>query len=267
MIPLLSHLNKRSDYVVDSPRYSRSQRMDIWQPARLHSPAPVLVFIPGGGWTWGSRKFQGYQLMSTLCDQGWICVSVGYRTAPQNRWPAPFEDVTSAWMWVIDNIHEYGGDVDRMAIAGASAGGHMASLLGLTNSFTPDAVVSMYAPYSWDSGRLDHILIDNYVERVVVGKSRRHRPDIYQDASPIHQVGAAVPPFQIVHGTADIITPFSGAKAFFNKVSLVSTGVCELYTVNGGQHGFDLLNQRQADDAIDAITGFLDFSVVGEVAA
>ena len=143
MIPFLTNAGKRSQYVVDSPLYSRTQRLDIWLPERIDEPAPVLMFIPGGAWTIGDRRGQGYGLMSHMCDQGWICAAINYRTAPFNRWPAPFEDVSVAWAWVVNNIAEYGGDINRIAVAGVSAGGHMASLLGLIDPIQPDAVVSM----------------------------------------------------------------------------------------------------------------------------
>lgn len=261
MIPFIADLGKRAEYVIDSPTYSRTRRLDIWRSENADADAPVMMFIPGGGWTVSKRQGQAHALMARLCDRGWICTVPEYRTAPIHRWPAPYDDVIAAWEWTVDNIHKYGGG-DFISISGASAGGHMASLLSLSDLGIPrpDATVSMYAPYSWDSRRLDHRLINEYVERVVVQRSRKDGADYYYYASPIHLVDNAVdiPPWLVVHGTSDFVTPCSGAKAFFNKLDKASRSNVEMLTIPGGQHAFDLINQRQADSAIEGIVEHLE---------
>ena len=95
-------------------------------------PAPVLVFVPGGAWVFGSRVLQGHALMAHLAEQGWVCLSVQYRTSPRHRWPRQIIDVKAAIAWARANADQYGGDRTFVAVAGCSAGGHMASLVGLT---------------------------------------------------------------------------------------------------------------------------------------
>ena len=95
-------------------------------------PAPVLLFIPGGAWVHGSRLLQGYALMSHLAEMGWVCLSIDYRVAPHNPWPAHITDVKTAIAWARANVDKFGGDRNFVAIAGTSAGGHLAALAGLT---------------------------------------------------------------------------------------------------------------------------------------
>ncbi|PRC60832.1 esterase, partial [Mycobacterium sp. ITM-2017-0098] len=63
---------------------------------------------------------------------GWICVSIDYRVSPRNTWPDHIVDVKRALAWIKEHIAEYGGDRNFVAIAGTSAGGHLAALAGLT---------------------------------------------------------------------------------------------------------------------------------------
>ena len=108
------------------------QLLDVWRREDLVGPAPVLVFLPGGAWVFGSRALQGHELMAHLAELGWVCLSVQYRTSPRYRWPRQIIDVKAAIAWARANADQYGGDRNFVAVAGCSAGGHMASLAGLT---------------------------------------------------------------------------------------------------------------------------------------
>ncbi len=91
-------------------------------------PAPVLLFVPGGAWVHGSRILQGYALLSHLAEQGWVCLSIDYRVAPHHRWPRHITDVKAAIAWARANVDKFGGDRNFVAVAGCSAGGHLAAL-------------------------------------------------------------------------------------------------------------------------------------------
>ena len=70
--------------------------------------------------------------MSHLAANGWVCLSVDYRVSPNNPWPQHIADVKTAIAWARANVDRFGGDRDFVAIAGCSAGGHLAALAGLT---------------------------------------------------------------------------------------------------------------------------------------
>ena len=70
--------------------------------------------------------------MSRMVELGWICVSINYSKSPRSKFPAHIIDVKRAIAWVRENIADYGGDPDFIAITGGSAGGHLASLAALT---------------------------------------------------------------------------------------------------------------------------------------
>jgi hypothetical protein len=114
--------------------HGRANTLDIWRRRDLprDGRAPVLVHVPGGGWVLGWRRAQAYPLLSYLAACGWVCVSIDYRVSPVHSWPAHIVDVKQALAWVKGNIADAGGDPKFVAVAGESAGGHLAALAALT---------------------------------------------------------------------------------------------------------------------------------------
>lgn len=122
--PVWKALEHRRNVYRSSVRYGDhpSQLLDVWRPKELPAqPAPVLIFVPGGAWVHGSRILQGYALMAHLAEMGWVCLSIDYRVAPNNRWPQHITDVKTAIAWARANVDKFGGDRDFVAIAGTSA--------------------------------------------------------------------------------------------------------------------------------------------------
>ena len=122
--PLRHARRLRSRYLFRSAvRYGDApqQLLDVWRrPDLSGGHAPVLVFVPGGGWLHGGRQLQGYSLMSHLAERGWVCVSVQYRVAPRHRWPRHIRDVRAAVAWVRAHIDQFGGDPRFVAVAGCA---------------------------------------------------------------------------------------------------------------------------------------------------
>ena len=85
---------------------------------------PVLVFVHGGGFRGGSRSGQPYpdNIPAWAVHEGMVAVSIDYRLAPENLWPAGANDLSSALQWVRTHIARYGGDPDRIVLLGHSAG-------------------------------------------------------------------------------------------------------------------------------------------------
>jgi hypothetical protein len=108
--------------------------LDIWHRQDLVADgnAPVLVQIHGSAWVAGSKRGQSYPLMAHMAERGWVCVSINYSLAPVARWPAHIIDVKRALAWVKRDIKACGGDPDRVALTGGSAGGHLTALAALT---------------------------------------------------------------------------------------------------------------------------------------
>lgn len=247
--------------------------LDVWRRKDLPAqPAPVLIFVPGGAWVHGGRMLQGYALLSHLAEQGWVCLSIDYRVAPQHPWPAHLTDVKTAIAWARANVDKFGGDRDFVAVAGCSAGGHLAALAGLTENdpdmqtelpegsdTSVDAVVGVYGRYDWvDRSTAERVRFLDFLERVVVRKRLDRHPEVFHRASPMHRVHGDAPPFLLVHGSADTVIPVRQARDFADRLRSVSRSAVSYLELPGAGHGFDLLDGARTGSAATAVGLFLD---------
>lgn len=275
--PVAKALEHRRRLYRSAVRYGSdpAQRLDVWRrPDLPATPAPVLIFVPGGAWVHGSRTMQGYALLSQLAEQGWVCLSIDYRVAPHHRWPAHLVDVKTAIAWARANVDKFGGDRNFVAIAGCSAGGHLAALAGLTGGdrgdtelaaalpadgdTAVDAVVAIYGRYDWsDRSTRERAEFVDFLQRVVVGRSIRRHPEIYRDASPIARMHPAAPPFLVVHGSGDTVIPVAQARGFVDRLRVVSRSIVGYLELPGAGHGFDMIDGTRTGVTATAIGLFL----------
>jgi len=252
----------------------RQNVADVWRSADLprDGRAPVLLQVPGGAWAIGMRRPQAYPLMSELAERGWICVSMAYRVSPRNTWPAHIVDVKRALAWVKENIAEYGGDPDFVAITGGSAGGHLTALAALTPNdphWQPGfedadtsvvAAVPIYGRYDWftrdGSGRPEFIAI---LQRYIVKRRFRDHRQVYRDASPITKVRSDAPPFFVLHGTDDSIIPVQEGRAFAEALKEVSGNPVVYAEIPHAQHAFDFFGSPHGHFTATAVAHFLDW--------
>lgn len=108
------------------------QSLDLWGPerARQGDRLPVLIFFHGGGWTGGGRGNCGFAGRA-LAQQGFLVAIPDYRLAPGAHWPDFLEDSAAAVAWVRRHAADLGGDPDRIALIGHSAGAYNAVMLAL----------------------------------------------------------------------------------------------------------------------------------------
>ncbi|HME47662.1 alpha/beta hydrolase [Mycobacterium sp.] len=259
-----------------SVRYGNSpcQVLDVWRINDLPAqPAPVLLFVPGGAWVFGKRELQGHALMAHLAELGWVCLSIEYRTAPRHRWPLQLTDIKSAIAWARANVDRFGGDRDFIALAGCSAGGHLAALAGLTpndpemqldlppgSDTSVDGVISIYGRYDWqDRSTRERARFIDFLERVVVQKRLSRHPDVFRKASPIARIrqDQNPPPFLVIHGSADMIIPVGEARAFVAELRSVSRAPVGYVELPGAGHAFDLTDGVRTGPVVGAIGSFL----------
>ncbi len=273
--PLWNTMEYRRNVHRTSVRYGGHpmQLMDVWRPAELPSePAPVLLFVPGGAWVHGSRMLQGYAMLSHLAEQGWVCLSVDYRVAPHHRWPRHMTDVKAAIAWARANVDKFGGDRNFVAVAGCSAGGHLAALAGLTPNdpelqgdlpddadTSVDAVVGIYGRYDWeDRSTVERDRFVDFLERVVVGRKITRHPEIFRKASPIARVHRDAPPFLVIHGSGDTVIPVAQARSFVDRLETTSAGPVSYVEFPGAGHGFDMTDGARTGAMAKAIGLFLN---------
>jgi acetyl esterase/lipase len=248
---------------------------DIWRRGDLprDGKAPVLLQVPGGAWIFGMRRPQSYPLLSHMADRGWVCVSIDYRVSPKHTWPDHIVDVKRALAWIKENIADYGGDPDFVAITGGSAGGHLCSLAALT----PDdpqwqpgfedadtsvvAAVPIYGRYDWVStegdGRKEFIA---FLQKFVVKKPFAEHKQVYEDASSILRLRPDAPPFFVLHGQDDSIIPVREGREFAEALQKVSTSTVAYAEIPHAQHAFDFYyGSPRAHYTAQAVEQFLSW--------
>ena len=229
-----------------------SLQLDIYKPKNLTKPAPLLVFIHGGGWKGGERADYLIYLLA-FAKKGYITATVSYRLLKVAPYPACVEDISDAVQWFFRNGEKYGYDPDRIALIGGSAGGHLALLAGYgwknpqakkdsipvaENKHHIKAVVDIYGPvdltteYARNQPLVTHFIAHSYQEA----------PELYREASPIQYVSRNVPPTMILHGTSDTLVPISQSDLLKSKLD--SLGVpCVFYKVPLWPHTMDIVQR------------------------
>ena len=241
-LQLSRDVQSRQRVVLDVPYGpDDEQQIDLYLSDNATSePVPVLLFMHGGGWRHGYKEWMGFMAPAITCLPA-IFISVGYRLAPNAKYPAPLEDCWNALRWVHENIGRYGGDPDRLMVGGHSAGGHLAAMLALQRNVPrdyglPEAVVKGCFPVS---GVFD--LTDEPSDGV---KALLSSPDDGAAASPIRLVADNRVPFFIAIGEHDsprLVEQYevmgSALRSEAGPVSIMKMDGCDHFQANiqGGE--------------------------------
>jgi len=231
---------------------------------------PAIVHVHGGGWVSGTRKEQGIPLLNHLAANGIVGFNINYRLSPYATWPDQAVDVKRAIVWVRQHAEEYGVDPDFIAITGGSAGGHITAFVALTSddrSLQPGfedadasvaAAIPCYGVYDMlDDDSIQLPITQWVLERHVFKAFRDDEPEAFRAASPIHRVHAGAPPFLVVHGNADSLTPVEDARRFVERLREATDSPVLYAEMRGGQHAFDLVPSLRTAPVIEAIERFL----------
>ena len=253
----------------------RPLELDLYLPADASQPAPVVVFLHGGGWRLGSRRSAGpaYTAASPspferLAQRGIAVASVDYRLTGEARWPIQLHDAKAAVRWLRARAGELGIDGQRVAAWGESAGGHLAALLGLTSpdlggdigvrgpSTAVGPVVAWYPPtdlvnFASDAGT-DPMAADTR-EAQLLGAPVAAVPELAAQASPVSHVRPGAPAFLLLHGRADRMIPCTQSERLRDRLREAGNPVeFEAYDdADHMWHGAPQVAARALDRTID----------------
>lgn len=175
------------------------QKLNVWGAKVAGEKRPVLVFFYGGGWANGDRAHYGFAARA-YANSGFIVVVPDYRKVPHIRFPAFNQDGAAAVRWVHDNIARYGGDPERVVLAGHSAGAYIAMMLTLDQSYLRAAGVNpgIIRAAAGLSGPYDFYPYDS--RRAINAMNAWPRP---METQPITFARKDAPPVMVLTGTAD----------------------------------------------------------------
>jgi alpha-L-fucosidase 2 len=201
-------------------------------------PFPAAILVHGGGWVRGDRRTDVAPLFQPLSDAGIAWFSIDYRLqADPLRFGVAVNDVEEAVRFVKEHAKEYRIDPDRIALVGESAGGHLAAMAALNGKISVKAVVALYAPTNLVGLVKDSDLIPDQIRDQVRGTAIEGLLMArLSQLSPIEKVFAGMPPFLLIHGTADAIVPFDQSRAMCARMKSVGAD-CQLFAVPRAGHG------------------------------
>jgi len=232
---------------------------------------PVVIWLHGGGWSGGDRISEADYALRLVC-RGYVVVGADYRRSWEAPYPAQLIDVRNAIRVVRHRAAELGVDPSRVGLWGASAGAHLAAMVGTTNewpeaSSSPvvdetahvQAVVAWWAPTDlvsigsdWPATCSTHrdVADPSSNESKLIGCPAPLCPDAARAASPMTYADRSDPPFLLMSGGADCVVPPSQARIFAERLLAVGARV-DLVILEGLGHGGPGWDQPAVLDQVD----------------
>jgi acetyl esterase/lipase len=240
------------------PDGDEAQALDIYYPeSPAEKPLPLLIWIHGGGWSGGSKA--GMPYLNQL-SRGYVAASIEYRFSQKALFPAQIQDCQAAIRFLRANAKKYSIDAKRIGVGGASAGGHLAALVGTSGgkkvfpmiggnedqSDRVQAVCDIFGPtdfwtvikqadedtnvkniFKWNNG-------DPY-SKLIGGKLGEDKEKC-DAVSPVQYVSKDCPPFLILHGDRDTLVPYAQSLELKDLLEKASVEVT-LQNLPGAGHG------------------------------
>lgn len=220
-----------------------SLKLDLYVPEGA-GPFPAVILVHGGGWNGGDKSGgpkKGYTvpMHGALEQAGFAWFEINYRLAPKHQYPANIEDVETAIRWVKANAAKYHLDPQRIVLSGESAGGHLIELAAVraTEATRVAAVVSFYG-----RGELVSDMQPGQEMRANLQQlfGRKTFDEVAQktlrEASPLLHIKRGLPPFLLVHGTADQSVPYQQSVDWQKRMHELGM-TCDLISIKDGVHG------------------------------
>jgi len=251
-----------------SPEGAAPLLVDLYLPgaATAGTSFPAVVHFHGGGWRTGGRSSLGPKVdmlglspIEQVVNAGFVVASADYRLSGAATFPAQLLDAKAAVRWLRAHAEDYNVDPERIYAWGDSAGGHLASLVGLTagaeqfqdpagtadSGDGSDAVAGVAAWYPpTDLVRMGAQALPGAAataddpgsrEALLIGAQPAEAPEKAAAASPLTYVGPHAPPFFLAHGTADTFVPPAQATTFADALHGAGADV-ELLLIEGADH-------------------------------
>ena len=191
----LQNINYYPNEVTKTDDYIASRCvLDLYYPTNIQD-YPVVVWFHGGGLS-GGEKF----IPESLKNKGIAVIGVNYRLYPKVKAPTYIEDAAAAVAWAFKNIENYGGSVSKIFVSGHSAGGYLASMIGLdkrwlaTHNIDADSIAGLI-PFSGHT--ITHFTVRE--ERGIKGIQ-----PIIDDLAPLYHVKKDAPPLLLITGDRDL---------------------------------------------------------------
>lgn len=232
--------------------------LDLAAPKGLDHAVPGIIWIHGGAWQGGHKgEFEG--LIRKTAQAGYVAVSINYRLAPKFVFPAQIEDCKCAVRWFRANAEKLHVQPDHIGVVGASAGAHLAMMLGALDAddglegeggspgvtSRVQAVVSYAGPTNLQSKYPE---VSMPLLATFLGGPASEKQDAAKAASPITYVNSGDAPMLLIQGTMDPLVPYD--QAFQMAEALTRAGVPgRVELLLGESHGWGKKDNARVNNA------------------
>ncbi|MBD3675070.1 MAG: alpha/beta hydrolase [Planctomycetaceae bacterium] len=242
-----------------------SLRLDLHRPAK-DGPYPLIVWVHGGAWRAGSKDSMP---LADLLSKGYAIASVDYRLSPVAPFPAQVHDIKAAIRYLRANSKTYNLRTEKIAIAGSSAGGHLAALVGVTNgdnklegtvgdhldqSSEVAAIIDLYGPTNFltilKQSTPHGLGVRIPALQLLLRKQPEDDPILAKLASPVSHVDREDPPLLLIHGVQDPQVPISQSLELHGVYQQKGRPV-HLHMIYDGVHGGPPFYDSQRIDLMD----------------
>jgi len=175
------------------------QKLDVYRPEGAGGDLPVVVFSYGGAWNSGARGLYDFAGRA-FAAAGFLTIIYDYRLVPAVRFPGFVDDTAAVIAWASRNAAQWGGDDERLFLAGHSAGAYNVTMAALDPRYLAvhgldPGIISGIAVLA---GPFDFLPLDGPATREAFG----HWPDL-PETQPVNWVSPASPPFLLITGADD----------------------------------------------------------------
>jgi uncharacterized protein len=249
--------NKSTKWIVRNLEYARVGKsalaLDLHMPLNV-SDSSLIVWIQGGAWRSGSKQDMP---LGRLVDAGYTVASVDYRLTPVAPFPAQVHDIKAAIRFLRARSAHYGYRANRIAVAGESAGGHLAALVGTTNgnselegsvgahldqSSDVQAIVDFFGPTNFltilPQSTPHGLGVRIPALQLLLQGQPEDNPELARLASPVEHVDAKDPPLLLIHGDQDPQVPINQSHELAGKYEQLDLPV-RFEVLHGEAHGGD----------------------------
>ena len=188
----------------DNNKGLAAQKLNVFAPHKAKAAKPVFIFLYGGNWNSGNRKLYSF-FGNRLARKGIVSVIADYPKSPKANYNDMAIDVATAVKWVKENIAAYGGDSNKIFISGHSAGGHLAALVTVKNTYFDS--LGLKDPIKGliliDGAGLDmygYLKDENFEEGHTYLNTFTNDPAQWKAASPLYFLHNNLPPMLIYVG-------------------------------------------------------------------
>ena len=188
------------------------RKLDVYVPKGLKGPAPVVLFIFGGGWEFGTKKIYRF-LAEAFTSAGIVTAVADYRLYPEARYPDFLEDNALAFRFLHERAAEFGGDPERLFLAGHSAGAYNAVMLAADPRYLGAPESEALKGVIGISGLYDFLPLTSPVMIDLFGG------DNVRETQPIEYVDRKMAPMLLAHGSLDDVVDPGNSRRMAAKLS------------------------------------------------